>query len=330
LAKQRWIKWAILVVLLIAATGAILRFSRRNDQVPEGIASGNGRIEATEVDIATKLAGRLAEVMVREGDMVQAGQIVARMDTYELMAQMRNAQAEIRRAEQEQRYAAAVIDQFRSELSLAKKELDRSQQLFEVKCITLQSLQRQETATQSAQAALVAAEARLANTIAAIDAARARADEIQTYVDDSSLKTPLGGRVIYRLAEPGEVLSPGGKILSVLDVTDVYMTIFLPTHEAGRVFVGCDARIVLDALPDTAIPAKVSFVAAKAQFTPKEVETRTEREKLMFRIKVKIDVDLLRAHAEKVKTGLPGLAYVCLDPDVQWPPHLQDSLGKVQ
>ena len=89
MAKQRWIKWAILVVLLIAATGAILRFSRRNDQVPEGIASGNGRIEATEVDIATKLAGRLAEVMVREGDMVQAGQIVARMDTYELMAQMR-------------------------------------------------------------------------------------------------------------------------------------------------------------------------------------------------------------------------------------------------
>ena len=330
MAKQRWIKWAILVVLLIAATGAILRFSRRNDQVPEGIASGNGRIEATEVDIATKLAGRLAEVMVREGDMVQAGQIVARMDTYELMAQMRNAQAEIRRAEQEQRYAAAVIDQFRSELSLAKKELDRSQQLFEVKCITLQSLQRQETATQSAQAALVAAEARLANTIAAIDAARARADEIQTYVDDSNLKTPLGGRVIYRLAEPGEVLSPGGKILSVLDVTDVYMTIFLPTHEAGRVFVGCDARIVLDALPDTAIPAKVSFVAAKAQFTPKEVETRTEREKLMFRIKVKIDADLLRAHAEKVKTGLPGVAYVRLAPDVQWPPHFQDSLSKVK
>ena len=330
MAEQRWIKWAILVVLLIAATGAILRFSRRNDQVPQGIASGNGRIEATEVDIATKLAGRLAEVTVREGDMVEAGEIVARMDTYELAAQMRNAQAEIRRAEQERRYAAAVIDQFRSELSLAQKELDRSQQLFKVKCITLQSLQRQETATQSAQAALVAAEARLANTIAAIDAARARADEIQTYVDDSNLKTPLGGRVIYRLAEPGEVLSPGGKILSVLDVTDVYMTIFLPTHEAGRVFVGCDARIVLDALPDTAIPAKVSFVAAKAQFTPKEVETRTEREKLMFRIKVKIDVDLLRAHAEKVKTGLPGVAYVCLDPDVQWPPHLQDSLGKVQ
>ncbi len=330
MAKQRWIKWAILAVLLIAATGAILRFSRRNDQVPEGIASGNGRIEATEVDIATKLAGRLAEVMVREGDMVQAGEIVARMDTYELMAQMRNAQAEIRRAEQERRYAAAVIDQFRSELSLAQKELDRSQQLFEVKCITLQSLQRQETATQSAQAALVAAKARLANTIAAIDAAKARADEIQTYVDDSSLKTPLGGRIIYRLAEPGEVLSPGGKILSVLDVTDVYMTIFLPTREAGCVFVGCDARIVLDALPDNSIPAKVSFVAAKAQFTPKEVETRTEREKLMFRIKVKIDADLLRAHAEKVKTGLPGVAYVRLDPDVQWPPHLQNSLGKVQ
>jgi HlyD family secretion protein len=101
------------------------------------------------------------------------------------------------------------------------------------------------------------------------------------------------------------------------------MDIFLPTAGAGRTRVGDDARIVLDALPDTPIPARVSFVAAKAQFTPKAVETRSERDKLMFRVKVRVDPDLLRAHATEVRTGLPGVAYVRLDPAVAWPAALQ-------
>ena len=315
------------MLVVIAAAGMFVRYRDLGVQIPEGIASGNGRIEATEVDISTKLAGRLAAVFAQEGDMVEAGRIMARMDTQDLTAQLRNAEAGIRQAQQERLYAAAMVDQRKSELSLAKKELERSRRLYESKCIPLQSFQRQETATQSARAALTAAQARLADATAAIDAVRAKADEIQTYLDDCSLKTPLCGRVLYRLAEPGEVLPAGGKILTVLDITDVYMTIFLPTSQAGRVDVGADARIVLDALPGVVIPAKVSFVAAKAQFTPKDVETRTEREKLMFRVKVKIDSDLLRAHAEKVKTGLPGVAYVRFDPDVPWPQDLQSTVG---
>ena len=107
------------------------------------------------------------------------------------------------------------------------------------------------------------------------------------------LKSPIAGRVLYRLAEPGEVLAAGGKVLTVLELTDVYMTIFLPTALAGRIAVGSEARIVLDAVPQYVIPATISFVAARAQFTPKDVETRTEREKLMFRIKVRIDPELL-------------------------------------
>uniref|UniRef100_UPI000AA1736C HlyD family secretion protein n=1 Tax=Desulfosarcina cetonica TaxID=90730 RepID=UPI000AA1736C len=136
--------------------------------------------------------------------------------------------------------------------------------------------------------------ARQANATAAIDAVKARIDEIQSFIDDSTLTAPVDGRVLYRLAEPGEVLGAGGRVLTLLDVSDVTMTIFLPTDQAGRVDLGSDARIVLDALPDVVIPARVSFVAPKAQFTPKDVETRTEREKLMFRVKVRIDPELLR------------------------------------
>jgi HlyD family secretion protein len=152
-----------------------------------------------------------------------------------------------------------------------------------------------------------------------MDAPIAETHRLKADIDDCVLKAPLSGRVLYRLAEPGEVLAAGGKILTILDLTDVYMTIFLPTQEAGRIALRADARILLDAIPDIAIPATVSYVAAKAQFTPKEVETRTEREKLMFRVKLKIDPELLKRHEPLVKTGLPGVAYVRLDADADWP-----------
>jgi HlyD family secretion protein len=111
----------------------------------------------------------------------------------------------------------------------------------------------------------------------------------------------------------------------MLDVSYVYMDVYLPTREAGRVKIGADARIALDAVPNVAIPAKVSFVAAQAQFTPKTVETKDERDKLMFRVRVKIDPERLRARAEAVRSGLPGVAYVRFDPMVAWPPRLQGN-----
>jgi HlyD family secretion protein len=104
------------------------------------------------------------------------------------------------------------------------------------------------------------------------------------------------------------------------------MTIFLPTSLVGRLNIGAEGRIVIDAAPDLVIPAMVSFVAPRSQFTPREVETKTEREKLMFRVKVKIDPALLKKNIEKVKTGLPGVAYVLLNTNATWPEHLQVKL----
>jgi HlyD family secretion protein len=132
--------------------------------------------------------------------------------------------------------------------------------------------------------------------------------------------------VQFRIAEPGEVLNAGGKVLNMVDLADVYMTFFLPTAEAGRVRMGADARLVLDAVPHLVIPARVTFVADVAQFTPKTVETAEERQKLMFRIKAHIDPELLKKYIRSVKTGLPGVAYVQLDPQVPWPAHLEVRL----
>jgi HlyD family secretion protein len=405
--------WALLAYATEARTVATRLVQRlRGPGLPAGFASGNGRIEATEYDIATKRPGRIAAVTVREGDMVEPGQVLARMDTRDLDADLHEAEAQSRQVREDKRRALATITQRESdvqsavagiaqrqsdrrraeaavaqrrssvekaqativqresELALARKELQRSQALYDGNLIARQKLDedltRVETAVaglaqeragvrvaegalveaqaqvqmaeaalaqqqaqrESAAAALAAARIDVDYREAAIAAAAARIERIRTDIADSTLSAPIRGRVLYRLAEPGEVLSAGGKVVTVLELSDVYMTIFLPTEAAGRAVIGSEGRIVLDAAPSLVIPAAVSFVSPRAQFTPKEVETRAEREKLMFRVKVRIDPELLARNVEKVKTGLPGVAYVRLDAHAEWPEYLRVKLTR--
>ncbi|WP_420347669.1 HlyD family secretion protein [Pelagibius sp.] len=322
----------ILVVFVLgvaAAAAGYYWWQERTNQLPANIATGNGRIEAEEVHVAAKYAGRVSEVVVDEGDMVEAGQTLARMDTAELEASLAKAEADVAQALEAVAEARAQIAQRQSELAFAEQELGRAVFLVQKGHVSTEHLERRQTERDTAKATLEAANARLFSTQRAVESAAAEARRIQAQIDDSVLKAPREGRVQYRLALPGEVLPDGGKVVTLLDLSDVYITIFLPTAQVGRVFVGSDARIILDAVPEFVIPAKVSFVAANAQFTPREVETRSEREKLMFRIKVKIDPELLRAHIEKVKTGLPGEAYILLGSDAEWPERFAVRLPPV-
>lgn len=321
-----------LVVLLLAggaAGGGYYWWQTQQDRLPDHIASGNGRIEAEEVHVATRYAGRVAEVLVEEGDTLEAGQVLARMDTAELMASLAKAEAEVAQAQEDVAEADAQIAQRVSEYKFAQQELARATFLINKGHVSQARLDQRQTERDAAKAALEAARAHLLSTERAVESAAAEARRVQTQIDDAELKTPRDGRVQYRLAEPGEVLAAGGKVVTVLDLSDVYMTIFLPTAQVGRVLIGSEARIILDAAPEYVIPASVSFVAAEAQFTPREVETRSEREKLMFRLKVKIDPALLLLHREKVKTGLPGEAYVRLGSDGDWPARLAVKLPPV-
>jgi HlyD family secretion protein len=145
---------------------------------------------------------------------------------------------------------------------------------------------------------------------------------VEADIRDSVLSSPRDGRVQYRIAQPGEVLAAGGRALNVIDLSDVYMTFFLPERAAGRVAMGTEVRLVLDAAPDYVIPARVSFIASTAQFTPKTVETAEERQKLMFRVRAQIAPELLKQHLRQVKTGLPGVGWIRLDPGVPWPASL--------
>ncbi len=309
--------------LALTATGGYFLYQLRAVGLPTGFASGNGRLEAVEVDIATKIAGRLSELGPHEGDMVEAGAVVARLDADDLRAQLRAAEAQVVQARKAVEESQAGVRKSRTDVSLAGKTLKRSESLVEKGFISRSKLDTDQTGMEGAMAGMDQAQSRVAEAEAAVDAAIGKVESLKSTLNDTSLKSPISGRVLYRLAEPGEVLAAGGKALTLLDLSDMYMMIYLPTDKAGQVALNSEARIVLDALPGQPIPALVSFVAPKAQFTPREVETRTEREKLMFRIKVKPDPDWLAAHRDLAKGGLPGVAYVRLDASAPWPSNLQ-------
>jgi HlyD family secretion protein len=308
--------------LALLAGGSYFLYQHRPAGLPAGFASGNGRFEATEVDVATKVAGRLAELGPREGDWVEAGAVVGRLDADDLQAQFKAAEALVVQAQKAVDETRAGVRKSKADAVLAGKTLKRSEELVGRGFISRNKLDSDQTGMEGAMAGMAQASSRVAEAEAAVATAQARADSLRATLNDTSLKAPIAGRVLYRLAEPGEVLAAGGKALTLVDLTDMFMTIYLPTEKAGQVAVGAEARIALDALPGQAIPAKVSFVAAKAQFTPREVETRTEREKLMFRIKVRADPDWLAAHRDLAKGGMPGVAYVKLDPNAAWPVSL--------
>ena len=317
---------AVIGMLGAIAGGFYWYQSATTSETPDNVASGNGRIEATEYDIATKHPGRLEAVMVREGDMVDQDQVLARMDTRSLDAQLREGRAGLKEARENREYAQAIVQVRESELRYAEREFQRLEKLARSGHISQEKFDQARTQLESARAKLKAARVDVTRAESGIEVAEAKIARLESELEDSYLAAPVGGRVLYKLADPGEVLGAGGKVLTVLDLTDVYMTFFLPTEQAGKVRIGDEARLILDAIPQYVIPASISFVAPRAQFTPKAVETRSEREKLMFRVKARVDPALLKQHVEAVKTGVPGEAFVRLDTETPWPEPLKVSL----
>ncbi|MDD2545059.1 MAG: HlyD family efflux transporter periplasmic adaptor subunit [Burkholderiaceae bacterium] len=336
---------------LVLALGAYLGWQHFQPVGPgPGFIQGNGRIEAVDIDIATKVAGRLDQLLVSEGEFVQAGQTLARMQVQSLQAQRAEALARLQQAQQavsgaqaqvllresDQQAVQALVAQRESELDAGQRRLARSEILAQEGASSGQELDDDRAHVRSQQAALAASRAQVRAAQAAVGAARSQVTGAESSVKaaeatlaraevelaDSELKAPRAGRVQFLVARAGEVLGGGGKVLNLVDLSDVYMTFFLPETVAGRVALGSEVRIVLDAAPQFVIPAQVSFVASTAQFTPKTVETASERQKLMFRVRAQIDRALLQQHLAQVKTGLPGVAWLRLDPQAPWPAHL--------
>jgi HlyD family secretion protein len=285
---------------------------------------------------------------------VKAGQALATLEMETQIAQreeyksrlnqandaIRTANAQLLLRTQELKTAQAIEFQKLEDLNATLLRLRRSEELFSKGFLSAQALDNDRATSSSAKAALTAARSQSATASAAIElahtqvaasfsaaaAARAMVDQIEATLRDSTIKAPKEGRVQYLIAQTGEVLGSGGRILVIADLSDVYMTFFVPEESAGKIALGTEVRIVVDAAPNIAIPARVSFISSVAQFTPRTVETSKEREKLMFRTRAQISKDLLQRHLSQVKTGVPGVAWVKLDERAAWPSHLSKTL----
>ena len=307
----------VAAVLIIGGGGAW--FLLRKPALPPGFAAGNGRLEAKEIYISTKYPGRIQDVLVNEGDMVEAGQVVAKMDTTALEAQLREAQAQVQQARDGRDVAQAQVRVKQASYDYAAKDYARSESLVSKGAVSQQEAELDGAKMLASRAELDGAKVQVVQTASAIDAAQATADRLQAEINDATLVSPIRARVETRLSEPGEVLPAGGRVYAVNDLSDVYMYVYLPEAVTGKIPLGSEARIVLDAAPQYPIRTFVSFVSPVAQFTPKTVETAEERHNLTFRVKLQLDKNRLREWEPLVKVGLPGMGYVRWDTGAAWP-----------
>jgi HlyD family secretion protein len=309
------------VAALVVGVAAWVIFG--GSSLPQGFAGGNGRLEANQIYVATKYAGRIKQVLFNEGDTVNAGQVVAVMDTSPLEAQLREAEAQISAAQDQRNVALAQVDVKQANYNYAAKQYQRSRGLVGRGAVSAQEAEVDLASMLSGRAELVGAKAQVVQASATIDAAKATADRLRAEIHDATLVAPVRARIESRLAEPGEVLDQGGRVFSLVDLSDVYMYVFLPEKITGKVPLGSEARIVLDAAPQYPIRAFVSYVSPVAQFTPKSVETAEERHNLTFRVKLQIPRERLVQFEALVKSGLPGMGYVRFDQSAEWPDKLK-------
>lgn len=345
-------KYRLIIVLSIGLVGVVFGYQQIfQDSLDKlRLYKGNGIVQITNSQIATKYPGRVEEILVREGDFVQKGDILAVMQVSDLKAQLleaeaffeqaessvKIAQAQLIARESEKNVAEAIVKQQKSELIAAKSRLERVQKLVRRGAISKQDLDDQTAIADSLESAVVSAEAKVFAAQAAIDiarteiigseskvkAARASITRIQLEIADANLKAPVDGRIQYRVANIGEVVPAGGTVLSMIDIDDIYMTFFIPEKYHTLVSMGDEVRIILDAMSDRVISGSLFFVSPSAQFTPKYVETKNEREKMMFRVKVRFDEQFVNEFKNILKVGIRGVIWVNSDQLEPWPSTL--------
>lgn len=310
----------VVVISAVLIGGGIFAYQtyQKHNQLPAGIAGVNGRLELERVDVASLYAGRVKSVLVNEGDNVNAGDVLVELSSDTVASKLRAAQAQKQQAQDAVVRAQAEITAQQQAQRVAKMELNNASNLRNDKLVSDAEVTRRSAQHDGATAAVAAAQAAQAQARATVNAAQAQIDEASSAYGDMNIRAPISGRVEYKIASAGNVIGAGSKVISLLDLTNVSMNIFLPAAQMNGVKIGSEARIKLDGI-DAIWPAVVEFIASDAQFTPKSVETPNEREKLMFKIKLRVPVDVAKQYNQLLKGGMTGNGYVLTNANAQWP-----------
>jgi len=318
-------------VILVLAVGAWLGYRYWESRVgndPNRIRV-SGSIEVTEAELSFKLPGRVEARLVDEGDLVKAGEVVAKLETSDLAQQVALRQADVQMAQagladllagarpQELAQAAAAVRQAKADFNRIQDDYDRMKALFEQGSSNQREYDAARTAYDVAQARLETAQeqqklVQQGPRPDAIKVARARllqAQEAEKLAEIqfgyATLTSPLTGMVLSKNVEPGEMVAPGSPIVTVGDLARVYMRAYIEETDLGRVKLGQKVRVTTDTYPDKIYEGKITFISPQAEFTPKNVQTKKERVKLVYRVKVDLDNAKL-----ELKPGMPAEAEI--------------------
>ncbi len=311
--------FALLVALLVAGCA-------RPDG---GTVQASGQIEATEVRLAAKIGGVLARVAVEEGDSVKVGQVVATIDTVDLALARRQAAADLAQAEagldlaragsraEDIAAARAAVAQRQSDLDGAERDHARAEALFATGAVAAKARDDAQVRRDMARAALVQAQEaerravrgarpeEIAAARAARDRARAQLDAAAQHVADATVRAPLAGIVSEKLVEAGETITAGGGVVVISDIAHPWLTAFVTGEDLPRLRIGGKARVTTDAAGDPGHDGTVASIASVAEFTPRNVQTRDERARLVYRVKIRLD------NADgRFKPGMPADARI--------------------
>ena len=320
--KKTKLKIALLVVVVAIVTG--MAGYKLYGRAEKGITA-TGTIEVTKTDITPKVAGYLAELKIKEGDMVTIGQLVARIDRPDLQAQLLRDEAALARAKaqlrdleqgartQELQETAANLSAAKSLAEKAKADFERYSRLFRDGAISTQQLDNSRSAHEVAANNLLAAQSRYSllqagtrpETIEAqrLEVQRSQAVLVssQTQLADTSVASPLAGRVLSKNYEKGEFVNAGSAIATIGDMRDCWVKIYVATEQLGRIRLGQAAKVKIDAYPDRIFRGEIKEISQNAEYTPRQSITQRERANMVFAVKVKID------NAEEfMKPGLPA------------------------
>ncbi len=333
-------KVLILIVLTIITGGGYWYYQQQTQTSHQiGITHSNGRLELARMDVASLYPGRVTKILVEEGQYVNQGELLAVLSSettqaqYQAaLAQQKNAIAKHRQVEKTVQHVAAQRDAQQQKLNIAQIDVDNAVKLRKNKLISPVELSKRIAARDAEKAvlnALILAEEEakdgVQQALAGIQIAKAQTNKVNAILKDLRIKAPKAGRVQYRLVEVGNVVGAGTKIVSLLDLDDVSMHLFLSSPIVNQVALHSDARIILDGL-DWVFPATVAFIASEAQFTPKYVETESERAKLMFKVKLKIPVTIAQKYRDYLRGGMTGNGYLLTNSKTKWTPNLQVKL----
>ncbi|MDO5680719.1 MAG: HlyD family efflux transporter periplasmic adaptor subunit [Pelistega sp.] len=314
---MKFIKW-LFFIALVGSLGFLAYWFNRVEPLPAGFVSANGRLELNRIDVASLYPGRVQEIKVREGEAVKKDQVLVVLSSEQSQSQLSAAKAAKLRVEETVARTEAEIQAREQQLKLAQMELNNAVALRRDNLVSQAEVNRRQAARDAERAGVAAAQAAQAEAQAGVAQAQAQVDAASSAHTDLLITAPLEARVEYRIAELGNVIASGSRVVTLVDPLDITMNVFLPTHSMAAIELGAEARIILDGI-DAVWPAQVEFVSAQAQFTPKHVETANEREKLMYKVKLRLPLEVAQAHSKLLKGGLTGIAYVRLDPSASWP-----------